>query len=253
MPRRARKKSSSGIYHIIMRGINRKTIFVEQNDGARFIKTLSKYKDKCGYIIYAYCLMPNHIHLLIKVGNEPLEQVMRRICGSYVYWYNRKYQRIGNLFQDRFRSEAVEDDSYFLTVMRYIHQNPVKAGLVKKADDYRWSSFREYTNKQLLIDTDFVLKLFAPDRDKAVKSLIQFCNTLTDDRCLEIDEKCLLTDAEAMELIMNLFQITNILELLKYDKALRNLHLRQLKEEHHLSVRRIERLTGLNRGIIQNA
>jgi REP element-mobilizing transposase RayT len=73
--------------------------------------------------------MGNHVHILLKVGNEPLEQMMRRICGSYVYWYNKKYQRTGNLFQDRFKSETVENDNYFLIVLRYIHQNPLKAGL----------------------------------------------------------------------------------------------------------------------------
>jgi REP element-mobilizing transposase RayT len=131
MPRTARKKSSSGIYHIIMRGINRQSIFEDEEDNRKFLQTLRDFKEKSGYNIYAYCLMVNHIHLLIKEGLEPLEQVMRRLCGSYVYWYNRKYGRIGNLFQDRFKSEPIEDDTYFLTVLRYIHQNPIQAGLLK--------------------------------------------------------------------------------------------------------------------------
>lgn len=118
MPRKAREKSESGIYHIIMRGINRQSIFEDEEDYIKFIQTIQRYKEKSGYKIYAYCLMGNHVHLLLKIDKDPLEQVMRRMYGSYVYWYNHKYQRIGNLFQDRFKSEPVEDDTYFLVVQR---------------------------------------------------------------------------------------------------------------------------------------
>ena len=140
MPRAARKRSESGIYHIVMRGINRQVIFFEREDFLRFIETLQKYKNICEYQLFSYCLMDNHVHLLIKEGKEPLETIMRRICGSYVFWYNRKYDRIGYLFQDRFKSEAIKDDTYFLTVLRYIFQNPVKAGIVKNVIDYPWTN-----------------------------------------------------------------------------------------------------------------
>jgi len=140
MPRTQRSKSGSGIYHIIMRGINRQYIFEEPEDSDKFIQTLQQYKEISEYELFAYCMMGNHLHLLIRVGKEPIEQLMRRICGSYVYWYNKKYSRIGNLFQDRFKSEPIEDDSYFLTALRYIFQNPVKAGLVKRAEQYTGSN-----------------------------------------------------------------------------------------------------------------
>ena len=165
MPRKARKKSESGIYHIMMRGINRQNIFEEDDDNMKFLQILEQYRDKCGYDIYAYCLMGNHVHLLLKIGEEPLEQVMRRICGSYVYWYNWKYQRIGNLFQDRFKSEPIEDDKYFLIVLRYIHQNPLKAGLIKDIEKYKWSSYGEYLGEVKLVNADYVLKIFNTDRE----------------------------------------------------------------------------------------
>ena len=119
-----RKISQSGIYHVMLRGINQQQIFESSEDYEKFIqmieicKTISKFK------IFAYCLMGNHIHLLIKQESEPLEQIFKRMGGRFVYWYNTKYQRSGHLFQDRFKSEPVEDDRYFLTVLRYIHQNP---------------------------------------------------------------------------------------------------------------------------------
>lgn len=89
--------------------------------------------------------MDNHVHILIREGKEPLSKVMKRIGVSYVYWYNWKYERNGHLFQDRYKSEPVEDDKYLLTVIRYIHQNPLKAGIVDSIDQYQWSSHHEYT------------------------------------------------------------------------------------------------------------
>ena len=144
MPRAARRKSESGIYHVILRGMNRQQIFYDEEDYAYFIHLLDRFQDISHYELYAYCLMGNHIHLLLKTGEEPLDRVFRRIGASFVYWYNLKYQRVGHLFQDRFRSEPVEDDQYFLTVLRYVFRNPVKAGLCTKPEEYPYSNIREY-------------------------------------------------------------------------------------------------------------
>jgi putative transposase len=255
MPRKARKKSESGIYHIIMRGINRQTIFEDEEDGAYFLQTLRRYKEQSGYSIYAYCLMGNHVHLLLKIGTEPLEQVMRRLCGSYVYWYNNKYQRIGNLFQDRFKSEPVEDDPYFLTVQRYIHQNPVKAGLVKHIEDYKWSSFHEYVRQPQLIDVNFSLKMINDDKNKAIQNFIKYTHEMGSGVCLDVDNEARrpIMDEEARAVIKKICNVKNAAELQHFDLKIRNTYLRTLKEKHHLSVRQIERLTGINRGIVLKA
>lgn len=129
MPRQARKKSESGIYHIMLRGINQQQIFEDREDYEKFLEILKDCKAICEFKLFAYCLMGNHIHLLIQEGTESLEQVFKRLCGRFVYWYNVKYRRVGHLFQDRFKSEPVDSDDYFFTVQRYIHQNPIKAGL----------------------------------------------------------------------------------------------------------------------------
>src|SRR6056297_72355 len=168
MPRTARKKSKTGIYHIILRGINRQTIFEDDEDAVKFLQTLEKYKQENEYEIYAYCLMGNHIHILIKENQEELGNSMRRIGPSYVYWYNWKYERSGHLFQDRFKSEVVENKKYLLTVVRYIHQNPLNAGKVKNIKDYKWSSYREYISKNRITDTDFVLDIINNNRKKAI-------------------------------------------------------------------------------------
>ncbi len=102
----------------MVRGINQQNIFVEDNDYLKYIDTLREYKKEITFELYAYCLMGNHLHLLIKEGNEEIGNTMRRIGVSYAYWYNRQYDRSGHLFQGRFKSEPVEDDTYFLTVLR---------------------------------------------------------------------------------------------------------------------------------------
>ena len=253
MPRKARKKSESGVYHIIMRGINRQSIFEDEEDFVKFFQTIQHYKEQSGYEIYAYCLMGNHVHLLLKMGQEPLEQVMRRICGSYVYWYNQKYQRIGNLFQDRFKSEPVEDDTYFLIVQRYIHQNPIKAGLVRSAEQYKWSSFNEYVNKTTVVDTNFTLEIFNSDKEKAIKNFIHYNNEANDDVCLEMEEKHRITDEEARNIIKKVCKVNNASDMQRLDILTRNRYLKELKEEYSLSIRQIERLTGINRGIVLKA
>jgi len=163
MPRGTRKKSTTGIYHVVLRGINKQRIFEDTQDYHKFLETIKISKDKSGYTLFAYCLMSNHVHLLIKEGKESLGNSFRRIGASFVYWYNWKYSRCGHLFQDRYKSEPVETDSYFLTVLRYIHQNPIKAGIVKEIGQYPWSSYQEYITKPEICDTAFALKLFSED------------------------------------------------------------------------------------------
>lgn len=255
MPRKARKKSISGIYHIIMRGINRQTIFEDEEDCGQFLETVKRYKEKSGYEVYAYCLMGNHVHLLIKIVKESLEQVMRRICGSYVYWYNNKYQRVGNLFQDRFKSEPVENDQYFQTVIRYIHQNPVKAGLVKQAEEYKWSSFHEYVSHVNLVNKDFLLDMISDDREKIIQEFIEYTNDVIDQECLDVDKdvKQRIADEEAKAIIKTICNLKNAIDLQQFDCQTRNTYLRILKQKHNLSIRQIERLTGINRGIVLKA
>ena len=246
MPRQARRKSESGIYHIMLRGINQQQIFEDEEDGFRFLETLSKYKEQCGYEIYAYCLMGNHVHILLKEGKENLTLVLKRIAGSYVYWYNWKYRRCGHLFQDRFKSEPVEDDAYFLTVIRYIHQNPIKAGICKNIDGYKFSSYNEYINKPNLVNVDFCLGII----DK--EQFIEFNNEFNDDICLDIrDNDFRLTDDEALKIIWKICKCKSVSDFQKFDKIKRNYYIEKLYK-HGLSIRQISRLTGLSRKIVEN-
>jgi REP element-mobilizing transposase RayT len=253
MPRLPRNRSKSGIYHIVMRGINRQIIFEDEEDCVKFIEVLQRYREVCGYKLYAYCLMGNHLHLLLMVVKEPLEQIMRRICASYVKWFNHKYGRVGYLFQDRFKSESVEDDTYFIRALRYIYQNPIKAGLVTSIEKYTWSNYYEYLESNKITEIDFVLEMFNTNREKAVKSFIDYINEPNEDDCLDISEKRLITDVEAKDIIRKLCNVNSPTDLQKFNILDRNKYLKDLKKGYDLSIKQIERLTGINRGVIQKA
>lgn len=137
MVRTAREKSESEIYHAMIRGINKQHIFQDDEDRIRFISIIKHYSDIDVYSLYAYCLMDNHVHILLKEGEHDISSAMKRISASYVLWYNKKYGRCGHLFQDRFKSEPVNSDAYLLTVLRYIHRNPIAAGIIYNIEDYK--------------------------------------------------------------------------------------------------------------------
>lgn len=250
MPRRARERSGTGIYHVMARGINKQIIFKDNEDYGKFIGAIDNYKDICGYKIYAFCLMKNHIHLLIKEGREGLGIVFRRIGASFVYWYNRKHKRVGHLFQDRYKSEAVENDKYFLTVLRYIHQNPVKAGIVDNIAKYQWSSYKEYLGKRCICDTDYALNLFSSDRDTAISLFKEFNMQKNDDKCLEYEEPVMIDDIQAAELIKKMAEVEDPMYIQNFAKEKRDIIIRELKIRG-LSIRQIERITGVSFAIIR--
>jgi putative transposase len=247
MPRQARRKSESGIYHVMLRGINQQLIFEDAEDNQKFLEILKECKAVSECKIFAYCLMGNHIHLLMKVEKEGLEQIFKRIGGRYVYWYNGKYRRAGHLFQDRFKSEPVENDEYFLTVMRYIHQNPIKANMVKAVADYSLSSYSEFINLKddQLVDTDFVFKMISKDE------FVRFHNEVSSDKCLEMEEnKFRVTDEQAKEIILKIAKCHNASEFQELEIKTRDIKIKMLKEKN-LSIRQISRLTGMSFGVVR--
>ena len=228
----------------MLRGINRQQIFEDEADRERLMETLQRYRDECGYTVYAYCLMGNHFHILLKEGVEALDSVFKRIAGSYVYWYNWKYCRTGHLFQDRFKSEPVEDDSYFLTVLRYIHQNPVKARLCRSVESYPYSSISEYYSKPELVDTSFAFSMLP------LQEFVDYHNQYSDDQCLEIEEHIRLTDDEAKRIISKISKCKSAAAFQELEIPKRNLCIKKL-HNNGLSIRQISRLTGVPKKIVE--
>ena len=252
MARTARERSSTGIYHVMFRGINRQAIFEDEQDKTRFLNVLDEFKDISGYVLYGYCLMDNHVHLLIKETDETISGVIKRISSSYVYWYNAKYGRCGHLFQERFKSEAIETDSYFLTVLRYIHQNPLKAGSAKTVKEYKWTSYREYIKDSKIIDADYALNYFSAEGEKALALFIAFMNAESSDQCLDDVEKRKLTDDEVREHLKEL-GFSNPTHIQHLGKSERDYILKELKKTEGMTTIQISRVTGISKNIVYRA
>ena len=247
MPRTARQESESGFYHVIMRGIGKQILFEEPADYHRFLGTLQRYRREMGFELTAYCLMENHVHLLIEDRKRQLSLIMKRIAGSYAYYYNQKYERTGHLFQDRFRSVVIEDDAALLSVIRYIHRNPEKAGIAK-AQEYEWSSFSSYLGPAPGVDNRLALELFEGREGFAAF----MAKEAEGDSYLEPEGKPRIGDRAAKEIIREELGQESGTWLQQCSKEKRDESLRRLKARG-LSIRQLERLTGVNRGVIQLA
>lgn len=248
MPRTARIKSVSGYYHIVARGIARQVLFEEDADYLFFLKILKKCKEEEQFKLLAFCLMENHFHLLVKIDNG-MDRVMRRILTTYAKYYNTKYERIGYLFQDRYKSKVIERRSYLLSAMRYIHNNPLKAGLCS-VDQYRWSSWKYYDGAEGMVDTDIVLNMLGGKRGFMEYSM--YTEHDPDDGCFEFKEPSRLSDTQAQEKIRELLHLESGTKLQELDRVKRDEALRILKDGG-LSIRQIERLTGITRGVVMKA
>ena len=260
MPRQARKESGTGIFHVMMRGINHMNIFEDEEDNHQFINTLDRmrvrYDDDgkpCGTncIYYAYCLMGNHFHLLIRERDERVGETVKRIASSYVYYYNRKYGRDGHLFKERFKSEPVNDMAYFTVLLRYIHQNPVKAGIVERVKDYEYSSWGEYMDKNStlfpLCDTHTVLNRIP------LNELSELVNEPISDEvaCLDKEDasKGRPSDDQVMMLIKEKTGATNSSAFQQLPADIKKSVLIELKGKR-ASLRQLERLTGISKSMI---
>jgi REP element-mobilizing transposase RayT len=258
MPREARVKSRTGIYHIMWRGANRQEIFHEDEDWMNFLTIFKRYKLKCELKVYAWCLMSNHVHLLMKEGNEDISKTMQRIGVSYAGNYNWKYRTTGHLFQDRFKSENVENKEYLRTVVRYIHQNPVKAGMVQQADEWKWSSCRGYYGENLypkdILDGDVILGMFSADKAEAMEKFKEYNEKKSNDKCLDdwVGVRR-LTDGEAREEMKRLLGEIEIAQVKSLPKEKRNEILRTVKEIQGLSLRQAARIFGIPLSLVFKA
>ena len=245
MPRMARKKSESGFMHLITRGVGKQVLFVNREDYLFFLAILKKFRNETNTTICAYCLMDNHVHLLVKDESDSVSLFMQKLNGSYAGYFNHKYERSGHLFQDRFQSEAVESDEYLVTVFRYILNNPRKAGICSAAD-YEWNSYNDYGLPSSYIDTSFFEDLIGKQEEYAC-----FIAMENDDECMEYDgEK--RNDEWAKSIIRKSLGIESGTMLQSWEWKDRNAALKLLKGKG-LKIRQIERLTGINRGVIQKA
>lgn len=172
MPRPPRIDVPGLIYHITNRGVKRLPVFHDDNDRQEFLRLLALTRETFPFRLHAYCLMTNHYHLLLQTLEHSLSKTMHYFKKAFAVLFNRKYGHVGHVFQARFHSIPVEEDAYFTTVARYIHLNPVRAGIVKRPEDYAWSNYDRLIKGEAdpLVDPRFLLGYFGAEtqwqRDK---------------------------------------------------------------------------------------
>ena len=247
MSRTARKKSGSGVYHVVLRGNNKQTIFYDDEDQEVFLNRIKLAKEKYMFDLYSFCLMGNHVHLLVREREATIGRIMQYLLASYVFWYNSKYERVGNLFQDRYKSEPIDSDSYLLCATRYIHQNPLKAGVVREVGEYRWSSYGAYlSDKESIVDTEVVLSMLQ-GKDRYVK----FMHEIEENTFLEPSERFRISDEKLIQEIKKRIKIEEMREISSLPRQELAEKLRMIFEIKGSNPYQISRVTGVSMGIIR--
>ncbi len=251
MSRQARKLSQTGLYHVIFRGISRQNIFEERSDYLKLKEIIRKVKREMEAELYAYCFMTNHVHLFIKekeIGD--ISKIMTKILSHYATWFNIKYSRSGTLFCNRYKSEPVEDERYFLGLIRYIHQNPIEAHIVSSLKEYTYSSYREYAYSiKDITDIDFMLDMINESRDIAIRQFKEF-SEIKEIENFEITESQRRSPQAIRRIIMSEIEGREPATINELGKESRNKLIRKLVFEKGISKSALERATGIPRGTI---
>ncbi len=257
MTRQSRQLSNTDVYHVMLRGNERKNIFQDNEYKQRFLDGIDEKGKEADFAVYAYCVMDNHVHLLINIKEQELASIMKSIAVRYATFYNWKQSRVGHVFQDRFKSEPIQDDRYLLTAVRYIHNNPVKAGMVEKPADYRWSSYSEYLQPKgrVWLDTEFVLSIIADNRNIALKEFERFSLAEDNSTFIDIeDEKTIRTIEEGRAYLSDYLRERYkglAVEHIKEDRQKQTEIIRHLRTNTRLSQRVIASLLGIDKSAVE--
>lgn len=246
MPRQRRKESSTGMYHVIAKGINKELIFNQTREKYYLLKILKEFLSIHNVEIYAYCIMSNHLHLIIRSELQELSLYMAKCLAKYAEYYNYKHDRNGHVFQNRFKSECIESAKYFWNCLRYIHLNPLKANCVKTLMNYKFSSLREYKKMELQILHKNAFVLFS-DKFEDWGDFMNFHNKTQ--RTVFIDTN---DDIKRQELEIALGYLLQMQQELGLDRAeyiieekgLRERFKEYLREKMKISIRASDRVWG---------
>lgn len=256
MPRTIRRFGIKRINHIVIRGVNKQDIFLDKQDKSKFIKEILNTKEKYHYELYAFVIMPNHVHMLIYDKEFNLSVIMNSLQTRYVSYFNKKYERVGHLFQDRYFNKMIEDDNYLKSTIRYIHKNPEKAFLAKQ-ENYEWSSYKQYMNNDnSIVNIDTFLKILDKNKEIALKKFKEYHkqneeNKLSDGIEYELQTK--LTDEQLIEALKEKLEINNIQNIQQYSNKKIIELLKEIVNIPYISINQLSRVTGINRKLLGKA
>ena len=236
MARTMRILSETNVYHIVMKGINLEQIFFDEDDYISFLRVLKNACSNYNALLYAFCIMNNHVHLLIKFNESNMPQMFKAFGASFVFRYNKKYNRSGSLFNGRYYSKAVNDDAYLLTVLKYIHFNPVNAKLCKSPDEWKWSSFSEYIyDNKIYVSTDFIYSIISKEQFSEL-------HKVKDSDTIEF-----LTVENSIEKVSDIY-LNNVIEKMKKISSPLDIAIQLRKAK--IPAYKISKLLGINRDYI---
>lgn len=251
MPRKPREYSTSNVYHIIFRGNDKSDLFYDDQDRYVFLNYIRITKEKFKYDIYSYCLMNNHIHMVIKIKEDDFSVAMKSLAIRYSNYFNKKYDRTGHLFENKFLSKKVESLEYFIHVCKYVHRNPEKAN-ISKTQDYKWSSFKEYKSKEDIVNKNVLLHYFNNDMEEFVNYTLNNddINDLWNLADFEIIKK--LNDDELVNIIKRKLDLKSATDISLLGKKEKDSILISLKSIKGSNLTQISRITKVNRRYISN-
>lgn len=247
MPRKARKYVNASFFHVMCQGIKKENIFSKESHIKKYLYLINKYKKDFFIDIIAYCVMPNHVHLLLHSHNvAQISKFMHKINCIYGMHYNSKNKRVGYVFRDRFRMEEINNDKYLMTCIFYIHNNPVKAGICTLVQQYKYSSYKEFFGTPKLINKQIVGEIIGDTPYEQLEKETAKYNI----QHLDIDVS---NEVRAQEIILNFATQNNktIPEILANYKTKREL-LIELHVKNKVSYRCIEKVLPIKRRIIPN-
>jgi REP element-mobilizing transposase RayT len=207
MPRKNRVHVAGGLYHVILRGNNRQQIFVDNRARARFLDLLSEGVPRFGYKVHAFCLMSNHVHLALQAGDEPIAKAVQNVGFRHAQRTHWASGSSGHIFQGRYKAILAGDTAYVLELVRYIHRNPVEAGLVESPSDWRWSSHGAYlgVNSWSFLTTSWVLEMLDEDPVRARRRYLELVTT--ENPPSPADDSPVLSSGNLNELILRVCQV----------------------------------------------
>lgn len=251
LARRPRKYGYSNIYHVMIRGINKNKIFYDDADYKKFLTVLEENRERWNFSLLAYCLMANHVHLLIYDPDKEMARFMKGIEISYALFFNQKYERVGYVFQNRFKSKCVNDSGYLERVIKYIHQNPEKA-FICDIDKYKWSSFNDYTELCDNVDYQVCFGLLGYENltlKEALKKFVDFnkIKTYNYEEEAECEFERYIGDENANMAIKDVLNEVGIHDITKISKKERNMVIRRIKKIKCISNKQIANFFGIGR------
>lgn len=250
MTRPIREFSNSNLYHIIIKGNNDSLIFYDDMDRNVFLDRINLTKEEFKYKVYAYCLMSNHIHMVIDVSKENLSKAIQSLTIRYVSYFNKKYDRKGTFVQERFKSKNIENQRYFLEVCRYVHRNPEKAG-IEKTSQYKWSSYREYVGKEKVIERRTLMYYLNNNIEEFIKYTNKTENIEEIMNYADFELSTQLNDDEVVGIILKKLNLNSISEVTNFFRQKENLkEIKELKDIKKISQRQLSRIIGVNKKII---